>query len=194
MKPITQYEVPTLNQIYDMLLNQAQKIYSDNYKSDSIVAIARGGIIPARILSDLLEIEELSFIQMQFYTDIATTRQQPLLKQSLITQITDKKVLLVDDITDSGKSLQLAKIHLTERGAKTIKAATLYVKPQSAAKPEYFEKETSRWVVFPWDAKETVTKIAAGNRGRRTVNREIGKLVKAGLPVQLVEIFLKDTE
>lgn len=194
MKPITQYEVPSLNQIYDMLLNQAQKIYADNYKPDSIVAIARGGIIPARILSDLLEIEELSFIQMQFYTDIAKTRQQPLLKQSLITQITDKKVLLIDDITDSGKSLQLAKIHLTERGAKTIKTATLYVKPQSAAKPEYFEKETSRWVVFPWDAKETVTKIAAGNKGRRTVNREIGKLVKAGLPVQLVEIFLKDTE
>ena len=54
-----QYEVPTWNQIYDMLLSQAQKIQNPPYKPDIIVAIARGGSVPARILTDLLETAEL---------------------------------------------------------------------------------------------------------------------------------------
>ena len=192
MNPNTQYEIPTWNQTYDMLLSQAQKIQASNYKPDLIVAIARGGLVPARILSDLLGTEELTVIQVEFYVDIAKTSQQPLLKQGLIIPIQGKKTLLVDDISDTGKTLQLAKTHLTDHGAAEIKTATLYTKPQSTATPDYFEKETSRWVVFPWDAKETVRKIAQSAQGKRAVNREVGQLVKAGLPVQLAERFLSE--
>jgi len=192
VNPNTQYEVPTLNQIYDMLLSQAQKIHAAPYHPDLIVAIARGGLIPARILGDLLQIPELTVIQVEFYTDIAKTRQQPTLKLGLTTSIQGKKTLLVDDISDTGKTLQLAKNHLTQHGAAEIKTATLYTKPQSIDTPDYYEKQTSRWVVFPWDAKETVRKIAQGAEGKRALNREIGKLVKAGLPVQLAERFLSE--
>jgi hypoxanthine phosphoribosyltransferase len=192
--PNTQYEVPTWNQIYDMLLNQTQKIHSDNYKPDIIIGIARGGLIPARILSDLLETPELATIQIEFYIDIAQTKQEPTLKQSLTTQITNKKTLLVDDISDTGKSLQLAKNHLTQQGAKEIKTVTLYAKPQTITKPDYYEKQTSKWLVFPWDAKETVRKIIQKQEGKRTTNKEIAKLVKAGLPKQLAEKFLKDMQ
>ena len=90
--------------------------------------------------------------------------------------------------------MQLAKIHLTQLGAGEVKTATLYTKPQTATTPDFFEKETSRWVVFPWDAKETVQKIAAATEGKRALNREVAKLVKAGLPVHLAQRFLGEVE
>jgi uncharacterized protein len=190
----TQYEVATWNQIYDMLLDLANKIQGDGYKPDVIIGIARGGLVPARILSDVLETPELAIIQIEYYVSIAQTRQEPILKRSLHTQITDKKALLVDDVSDTGKSLQLAKNHLQQQGAKEIKTATLYAKPQTITKPDYCEKQTSHWIVFPWDAKETVRKIIQKQEGKRATSKEIAKLVKAGLPKQLAEKFLKDMQ
>jgi hypothetical protein len=61
------YEVSTWNQIYEMLLNQAQKIKSQNYNPDIIVGIIRGGLVPARILTDLLENQQITTIQTEFY-------------------------------------------------------------------------------------------------------------------------------
>jgi len=190
----TQYEVATWNQIYDMLLGQAQKIQGDGYKPDVIIGIARGGLVTARILSDLLETPELAIIQIEYYVSIAQPRQEPILKQGLSTPLTGKKTLLVDDISDTGKSLQLAKNHLQQQGAKEIKTATLYAKPQTITKPDYYEKQTSHWIVFPWDAKETVRKIIQKHEGKRATSKEIAKLVRAGLPKQLAEKFLKDMQ
>lgn len=194
MSANTQYEVPTWNQIYDLLLNQAQKIQKDNFKPDIIVGVSRGGLVPARILSDLLETPDLATIRIEFYLDIEQTRKEPILTQNLTMPVTAKKVLIADDIADTGKSLKLAKQHILQQGAKEAKTATIYAKPQSATTPDYFEKETSRWVVFPWDAKETVKKITEKQLGKRALNKEIAKLVKAGLPKNLSEKFLEDMQ
>jgi hypoxanthine phosphoribosyltransferase len=187
----TQYEVPTWNQIYDMLLAQAQKIQSDGYKPDIIVGIARGGLVPSRILADLLETRDFAIITIEYYVGIGQTKQEPVLKQCLHTQLTDKKVLLVDDVSDGGRSLQLAKKHLEQQGAKEIKIATVYAKPGTITKPDYYEKETSHWIVFPWEAKETMAKIMQKTEGKRATSKEITNLVKAGLPKQLAEKLLK---
>jgi len=181
------YEIPTWNQIYEMLLCQAQKIKTQNYKPDLIIGIARGGVVPSRILSDLLETPTLSFIQIEFYTNINQTLQEPTLKQTLTTNVTGKKILLVDDISDTGKSLKLAKTHLQDKGAFEIKTATLYQKPQSVTTPDFYEKQTTEWVVFPWDIKETLQKIIHSPLGKRILNQELAKLVKAGLPKQLAK-------
>jgi hypoxanthine phosphoribosyltransferase len=186
------YEVPTWNQIYEMLLSQAQKIKTQNYKPDLIIAIARGGIIPSRILSDLLEMPNLSFIQIEFYTNINQTLQEPNLKQTLITNVAGKRILLIDDISDTGKSLKLAKTCLTNQGAIEIKTATLYLKPQSISTSDFYEKQTTAWVVFPWEIEETLRKIIHNSMGKRILNQELAKLVKAGLPKQLAEKLLKD--
>jgi hypoxanthine phosphoribosyltransferase len=175
-----------------MLLCQAQKIKTQNYKPDLIVAIARGGVVPARILSDLLETPNLSFMQIEFYINISQTLQEPILKQTLTTNVTGKKILLIDDISDTGKSLKLAKTHLQHQGAIEIKIATLYEKPQSVTTPDFYEKQTNNWVVFPWDIKETLRKIIHSPLGKRILNQELAKLVKAGLPKQLAEKLIKD--
>ncbi len=185
-----EYEVPAWNQIYEMLLSQAQKIQSQPYKPDIIIAVAKGGLVPARILTDLLETPELGSIQIEFYKDINQTRAEPKLTQTLTAKITNKKTLLVDDIADTGKSLKLAKTQL--QGALEIKTATLYQKPQSTTTPDFYEKQTTHWVIFPWDTKEMLRKIIQKQQGKRAANQEIAKLVKAGLPKQLAEKLLKD--
>ncbi len=187
-----EYEVPTWSQIYEMLLCQAQKIEAQNYKPDIIVAIARGGIIPGRIMSDLLENPNLSFIQIEFYKDINQTLKEPNLKQTLNTNVAGKKILLIDDISDTGKSLNLAKTHLQNQGVIEIKTSTLYQKPQSLTTPDFYEKQTTDWVVFPWDINETLQKIIHSPFGKRSLNQELAKLVKAGLPKQLAEKLIKD--
>jgi hypoxanthine phosphoribosyltransferase len=173
-----------------MLLTQAQKIQSDGYKPDIIVGIARGGLVPSRILADLLETRDFAIITIEYYVGIGQRSKEPILKQCLHTQLPDKKVLLVDDVSDGGRSLQLAKKHLQEQGAKEIRIATVYCKPGTITMPDYFEKETSHWIVFPWEAKETMAKIIQKVEGKRAINKEIASLVKAGLPGQLAEKLL----
>jgi len=186
------YEVPTWSQIYDMLLCQAQKILVQDYKADIVIGVSRGGLVPARILTDLLETPELATIQISFYQNIAQPTLEPTLKQTLSVPIEGEKVLLVDDIADTGGSLKLAQAHLHQQGALETKTATLYLKPQSIWIPDFFEKQTSAWVVFPWDTKETLRKINQHQLGKRTLNKEVTKLVKAGLPKLLAEKLLKD--
>jgi len=101
-------------------------------------------------------------------------------------------VLLVDDIADSGASLQLAVSHLQTQGAAEVKTATLYYKTQSAVKPDFYEKQTQCWVIFPWDLKETLRKVLQRQTGRRQANGEIAKIVKAGLPRQLADRLLEE--
>lgn len=189
MAPNLNYEIPTWSQIYDMLVSQAEKIRSSSYCPELIIGIVRGGIIPARILADLLE-TEIATIQIEFYSNIGQTKTQPVLKQPLTKAITGKKVLLVDDIADSGQSLSLAKKHLQEQNALEIKMSTLYFKPQSIVTPDFYEKQTINWVVFPWEIQETLREIMQKNAGKRAQNQEITQLVKAGLPKQLAQRLL----
>ena len=188
----TVYEVPTWSQIYDMILNQAVKIRSDGYAPDIIVGIARGGLVPSRILADLLGTRDFAIITIEYYIGIGQTQREPILKQCLHTQLIGKKVLLVDDVSDGGKSLQLAKKHLEDQCAKEIKIATIYCKPGTVTTPDYFEKETSHWIVFPWEARETLTKIRRKIGGERAMSREIANLVRSGYPKQLAEKLLQN--
>jgi hypoxanthine phosphoribosyltransferase len=187
-----EFEVPTWSQIYAMLFSQAEKIRGSGFKPDVIVGLTRGGWIPARVLSDLLEIPDLAVVRVEFYLGVAENRSEPVLTQGFSAVVEGKKVLLVDDVADTGKSLQLAREHIRQKGATEVRIATVYRKPFSAVTPDYFEKETRRWVVFPWETTETLRKIVEKSR-ESAVNVEATKLVKAGLPKQLVEAFLKET-
>ena len=190
-----EFEVPTWNQIYDMLLNLAEKIRKDGFKPDLIVGVSRGGWPPARVLSDLMDNPNLANVRAEFYLGVAETKGEPVLTQPVSTSVSGKKVLIVDEVSDTGKSLKLVKEHIIEDGAAKIKVATVYYKPWSIVKPDYYEKETSRWIVFPWEIKETVRKIVKKCRENgKSIEDEVTKLVKAGLSAELIGRFLKEIE
>jgi hypoxanthine phosphoribosyltransferase len=187
-----EFEVPTWNQLYSMILNLADKIRRDGFEPDIIVGVSRGGWPPARILSDLLDNPNLANVRAEFYLGVAETKQAPRLTQPVSVPVAGKKVLVVDEVADTGKSLALVKEHMSERGAMEVRIATVYYKPWSIVKPDYHEKETTRWIVFPWEIKETVRKVLGRCREKKVpLERELAKLVKAGAPAELVERFSK---
>jgi len=193
MKSELEFEVPTWTQIYDMLLNLTEKIRKNGFKPDIIVGISRGGWPPARVLSDLMGNSNLANVRAEFYLGVAETKEEPVLTQPVSMKVVDKKVLVVDEVADTGKSLKLVKEHIIEKGAREVKIATVYYKPWSIVKPDYYEKETSLWIVFPWEIKETVRKIVKRCREKgKLVEEETAKLVKAGISAGLVERFLKE--
>ncbi len=187
-----EFEVPSWNQIYRMLLRIAEKIRKDNFKPDVIVGVSRGGWPPARVLSDLLENPNLANVKVEFYVGVAETKGKPTLTQPVSVNVVGKRVLVVDEVADTGKSLQLIKEHLQKEGAVEVRIAAVYFKPWSIIKPDYYAKETSRWIVFPWEVKETIRKIVKKcvEQGK-PVDKEMRKLVKAGLSRRLVNHFLK---
>jgi len=188
-----EFEVPTWNLIYKMLLNLAAKIRRDGFKPDIVVGVSRGGWPPARVLSDLLDNPNLANVRAEFYLGVAETKGEPTLTQPVSMAVAGKKVLIVDEVADTGKSLKLVKEHVIEQGAKEVKIATIYYKPWSIVIPDYYERETSCWVVFPWEIKETVRKIVKKCREReKSIEDEAAKLVKAGIPAELVKKFLKE--
>jgi hypoxanthine phosphoribosyltransferase len=188
-----EFEVPTWNQIYKMLLNLAEKIRKNGFKPDVIVGVSRGGWPPARVLSDLLENPNLANVKAEFYLGVAETKGEPVLTQPVSTTVSGKRVLIVDEIADTGESLRLVKVHLIERGATEVKIATTHYKPWSIITPDYYEKKTSNWVVFPWETKETIHKIVKKCREEeKPVEKEMEKLGKAGIAMELVEKFLEE--
>jgi len=131
-------------------------------------------------------------IRIEFYDDIAKPSMQPVITQFLNVAVNGKKVLVIDDVSDSGLSLKIAKQYLIEEGAVEIKIATLYVKALSQTMPDFVEKITARWIVFPWEIKETLQSIFQKQKGNpEGVTNEFNKLLKAGLSEQLFEQVFK---
>ncbi len=140
----------------------AKMLRRSGVRADMIVGISRGGLVPARLLSDLLGNDELHTMRVKFYTGIGRVGERPVILHPTQVDVTGRRVLLVDDIADSGKSLSTAKRHLEERGAGEIVVATLMKKPASVITPDFYVQETDAWVIFPWEARETARLIASG--------------------------------
>jgi hypothetical protein len=139
-----------------MCIELSERIKEDRFKPDVIVGVARGGWIPARILSDLLENANLANIKAEFYEDVAKTGKKPKITQPVSTDIRGLKVLVVDDVSDTGLSLSEVKKSLVQEGAGEIKIATLHYKPHSILKPDYYIEETSAWIIYPHERYEFI--------------------------------------
>jgi len=174
-----------------MLLSIAEGIRGSGFKPDVIVGVLRGGCLPARVLSDFLGVG-VGSVGVEFYVGVAETLKAPVLTQSVSVPVAGKRVLVVDDVADSGESLKLVEAHVLQQDAKEVLIATVYFKPWSVVKPDYYAQESTCWVVFPWELKETIRKIVEKCRGRAEVDVAVAKLVKAGLPKHLAARFLKE--
>jgi len=136
----------------------ALKIRAEGFKPDVIVAIARGGFVPARILCDYLGVKKLTGIQVVHYGAGAEEKRAARLFSPLSIDIQGLRVLLVDDLVDTGKTLDIALDHLKNGSPKEIKVATLLYKKVSDMEPDFYVKKVInwRWITFPWAAMEDI--------------------------------------
>ena len=141
----------TWNELDALVYELAAKV---NFKADFLIGISRGGLIPVRLLSDRLNNSNIAVIRTEFYTGVGKTTKEPKITQDITIDVKGKSVLVVDDVADTGKSLELVKKHLLKKGAKNVKIATLHYKPTSTIKPDFYAKQTQEWLVYPWETNE----------------------------------------
>lgn len=188
-----EFEVPSWDEIYEMLLTLADMIRRDKFQPDIIVGVSRGGWPPARVMSDLLGDVELANIRVEFYRGVAETESEPIITQPLSMHAAGKNVLIMDDVADTGRSLKLVKEHIMEKNARSIKIATIYYKPWSIIVPDYYVRVTRRWIVFPWERKETVRNLLDEcRRSGIPIDEAKRKLIEGGMNEHLIERFLKE--
>lgn len=189
------FEVPSWNIIYSMLLNLAKKISKDNYYPELIVGISRGGWIPARVIYDLLGNSHLTDIKIEFYIGIGETRNKPIMDKSLSISVENKNILILDDVADTGESLKLVKEYIRLKRALEIKTATIYCKPHSRLIPDYYIKNTEKWIIFPWELKETIRYLTKISK-EKGMSIEVfkGRLIESGMNVALANRFLREVE
>ena len=135
----------------------ARSILADGFLPEVVVAIARGGLLPAGAVAYGLGVKSCGALNVEFYTGIGTVLAAPtVLPPELDLEfLSDRRVLLVDDVADSGHTLALAVRLLEEQGAD-VRSATIYTKPGSIAMPDYSWRETSLWIDFPWSWKGSI--------------------------------------
>ena len=141
----------------------SRAIVDDGFAPDVVVAIARGGLLPAGAIAYGLGVKSCGALNVEFYTGIGTVLDAPaLLPPDLdLGYLPGKRVLLVDDVADSGRTLALAVQMLMDAGAQ-VRSVCIYTKPGSIASPDYSWRETDRWIDFPWSARGTVVEEDAG--------------------------------
>lgn len=121
---------------------------------DEIIAISRGGLTFGHLLSDFLRIP-ISVIAIQSYSDIQTHGEVKI-TAGLQNSIERKRILLVDDVADSGLTLKRAVSYLKEFNPSSVTSVTMFYKPNSVIRPDYFARQTTKWILFPYEPTEMI--------------------------------------
>ena len=144
----------------------AETIHADGYAPDMVLAIARGGLLVAGALGYALDVKNTFTMNVEFYTGVDERLEMPMILPPIpeFIDLEEARVLIADDVADTGKTLLLVKEFLEGKVAE-VRCAVLYEKPHSEVGCEYVWKRTDRWIDFPWSAPYDRTS-AGGSRSR----------------------------
>ena len=121
------------------------------YNPDTIVGISRGGLIPAVRLSHILGDVDFKVIDVKFYKGIDERTEEPTITIPIHGSLEGKRVVIVEDVSDTGKTLQVVIDEVKKRGPRDIKVACLAMKPWTSVVPDFYVFRTDKWIVFPWE-------------------------------------------
>ena len=151
-------EVLTWQGYGDASRELAQMVVDDGYEPDVVVAVARGGLPVGGAISYALGTKGVGTLNVEFYTGIDERLPEPVVLPPLLDTdaMAGLKVLVADDVADTGHTLALVKT-LMEAHAAEVRTVVLYSKPRSVIQPDYVWKHTDLWITFPWSALPPVT-------------------------------------
>ena len=153
----TTYVAPSWVNLQELSFIISKQIKDSGKQFDRIVTLARGGWPMTRCLVDFLKTEEVASIGVKFYSGINERFERPVIYQDLPVSVVGERILLFDDVADTGTSLKFTHKYLLEyKGVKELTTATLILKPHSEVRPDFFGIEVPAWIVFPYDVAEMV--------------------------------------
>ena len=137
----------------------AQAVVDSGFVPDVVLAIARGGLPVGGAMAYALGTKGVGTLNVEFYTGIDERLPEPVVLPPLLDTyaIAGAKVLIADDVADTGETLALV-VQLVSQHADEARTAVLYKKSRSIIDPDYVFKHTNRWITFPWSALPPVTR------------------------------------
>ena len=143
----------------------AEAIRADGYVPDMVLAIARGGLLVAGALAYALDVKNTFTMNVEFYTGVDQRLEMPMILPPIpeLVDLEESRVLIADDVADTGRTLLLVKDFCAGKVGE-VRCAVLYEKPHSEVNCEYVWRRTDRWIDFPWSVEEPVTALPAPQR------------------------------
>jgi len=155
--------------IYGLCRGLSKDIRKSGYKPDVIVALARGGWFAGRVLCDFLNLNDLTSLKIEHYTGTANASDGPRIRYLFDgDSVRNKKVLIVDDISDTGKSMITAREYIMKLKPAGVKMATLQHLTCSQLQADYVGEVLDEWawVVFPWNFMEDMCDLTGQVMGK----------------------------
>jgi len=158
----------------------SDKMYASGWLPDVIIAISRGGYIPARLICDKLVVSDLVSLQIAHWPSAAQMAKDAVVKYPLECDLNHKRALIMDDIADTGDSIILAKDYIwTTCRPDEVRVATLqWISASSKVKPDYYAEEVKGWIwyQYPWTRLEDVIgfikRVMAEEKERKVWRKE----------------------
>jgi hypoxanthine phosphoribosyltransferase len=156
--PVSDREVMSWAVFGEATRQLAHDIHADGFAPDVVVAIARGGLTVAGALAYALDVKNCGAMNVEFYVGIDERLDVPVVIPPTLdlVDVTGMKVLVADDVADTGHTLRLVREVLAQH-VDEARTAVLYRKPGTVVDPHYSWRETDRWIDFPWSAEPPVT-------------------------------------
>ena len=132
-------------------------VADDGFRPEMILSIARGGLFVAGSLGYALSVKNLYVVNVEYYTGVDERLPVPVMLPPYVdfVDMEEAKVLIADDVADTGHTLKMVHDFCTERVAE-VRSAVLYEKSHSLVKCEYVWKRTDQWINFPWSTEPPV--------------------------------------
>lgn len=136
----------------------AEAVYADGWIPDLLLGISRGGLLVGGALSYALGVKNTATISVEFYTGIDERLEMPMLLPPVPdpVDLSKERVLIVDDVADTGATLELVRRFLAGHVGEA-RVAVLYEKSRSTVASDYVWRHTDAWITFPWSAVPPVT-------------------------------------
>jgi len=190
-------EMRSWENVYQVSRKLAEKIKRSGYQPDIIIGLARGGWVPARNLCDFLGVKDLVSLKMEHWGVTATPDGEAKVKFPIKLNLSGKNVLVVDDCSDTGKSLVEAKKYVEKLRPKQARTATMQIfdtTPKEGIPDFYVEKIPWIWVIYPWNMTEDLINLVSkllGKRGKMHIDH-IRKGLEEEFEVSIDAKFLKE--
>src|SRR3954447_609994 len=135
----------------------AEDVADDGYRPDMILGIARGGLLVAGALGYALGVKNTFTMNVEFYTGVDERLEMPMLLPPVadLVDFAEQRVLIADDVADTGATLSLVK-DFCEGKVAEVRCAVLYEKSRSQVSCEYVWRRTDQWIEFPWSIRAPV--------------------------------------
>ncbi|MGB9931340.1 phosphoribosyltransferase [Haloarcula amylolytica] len=151
--------------IYGLCRDVADDVKAAEFEPDVVVALARGGWFGGRCLCDFLGLDDLASLKVEHYVGTAAKGEEAQIKYPLADgAVEGKDVLVVDDIADTGQSIETAAECVRDRNPSSVRTATLQLLQTSDHEPEFVGERLDEWtwVVYPWNFVEDMIELTAG--------------------------------